>query len=59
MSVLINEFEIVPASEEEAEQRSDSASPPLTTKVSEQLEAAEVHRLIQRREERMIRVWAH
>ena len=59
MGVLINEFEVVPASEGEAVQRRDTATPPPTPEVSEQLEASDVYRLMERRKERLARVWAH
>jgi hypothetical protein len=59
MSVLINEFEIVPASEGEAAQRPDNAAPPPVPEKPEQLQAPDVHRLMERRRERLARVWAH
>jgi hypothetical protein len=59
MGVLINEFEIVTPSEGEAGQRPDEAAPQTATDESQQLEARDVHTLIQRREERRARIWAH
>lgn len=59
MGVLINEFEIVPPSEGEAGERPDAAAPPPAAEESQRLEARDVHTLIQRREERRARVWAH
>lgn len=59
MGVLINELEIVPPSEGESGQRPDEAAPQQTAEELEKLEARDVHRLIERREERLVRVWAH
>jgi len=59
MSVLINEFEIVPPSEGEAGERSDEGAPQPAKEASQQLDARDLYTLLQRREERRARVWAH
>lgn len=59
MTVLINEFEIVPSSEGEASASSNEAAPKPAPKETEQMEARDVYVLIERCEERRLRVWTH
>ena len=59
MSVLINEFEVVPPAEGGAGQRPAEAAPKSDAGPSQPLRAADVHTLIRRCEERRARVCAH
>ncbi len=59
MSVLINEFEIVPPSEGEAGQRPAEAAPRPAKEEAQEPNGQDVYTLMRRREERLARVWAH
>lgn len=59
MSVLINELEIVPPSAEDSAPRPQQAAPTATAGDEERLTAADVRELVEREDERCLRVWAH
>ncbi len=59
MGVLINEFEIVPASEGDAGRRPNEADSQRPQDDDAKLQVQDVKTLLQRCEERRARVWAH
>jgi hypothetical protein len=60
MSVLINELEIVPPPADDApRQQPQPAAPAAAAAGEEPLTAAGVAELLERRDERCLRIWAH
>ena len=59
MSVLINELEIVPPADDAPRQQPQQAAPAAPAPGEEALKAADVHELMDRRDEQCLRVWAH